>query len=113
MVATIIICTTGQKWVKVNPGLYEDFANRARKKGLDPNQLLEDFMDEWEEEDPQENPTGLEDDEQEEVPTDKLNTWQDDLQHLIRENLRSDNWFTKLIFWSLLDEKTTYFSGFS
>lgn len=96
-----------EKWIKVNSQVWEEFQWKARQKGLNPNHVIEDILHEWEDEDYEPNTDDLADDEVEEVPTEKLEAWQDDLQALIEEKDRTDNWFTQLIFWSFAYANST------
>ena len=96
-----------EKWIKVNSQVWEEFQWKARQKGLNPNHVIEDILHEWGDEDYEPNTDDLADDEVEEVPTEKLEAWQDDLQALIEEKDRTDNWFTQLIFWSFAYANST------
>ncbi|MDJ0509256.1 MAG: hypothetical protein QNJ64_08395 [Crocosphaera sp.] len=100
-----------ERWIKVDSGLLEEFEYKARERGLNPREVLEGILDSWHGEDEEPHPDDLDDDEVEDVPTEKLEAWATDLQELIREKHSSDHWFTKLIFWSLFNDKKTYFSG--
>ncbi len=47
------------------------------------------------------------------MPIEKLELWQADLQALIEEKDRADNWFIKLIMWSFTNDRSPPVSGFS
>lgn len=102
-----------QKWVKVDPKIWEEFEYKARTKGLDPNQIIEDYLEDWEATEDEETTDELDDNDIEDVPIEKLEAWQADLQAFIEEKDRADNWFTKLIFWSFTNDRSPPISGFS
>ncbi|MDJ0730769.1 MAG: hypothetical protein QNJ33_12325 [Crocosphaera sp.] len=92
--------TRDKKWLKVDGQAWEEFEYKARSKGLDFNQIIKDYLEDWEANEDEETSDELDDDDIEDVPIEKLEIWQADLQSLIEEKDRTDNWFTKLIFWS-------------
>ncbi len=96
---------TEEKWVKIDSKLWEEFEYKAHSKGLDPNQVLEEYLEEWEATKDEQSTDELDDNEIEDVPTEKLEAWEDDLQALFLEKDRFDNWFTKLIFWNLANDR--------
>lgn len=100
-----------EKWLKVNSNLWETFQYKARSQGLDPNQLMEEYLTNWDSKDEEESPDELDDDETEEVPIDKVEAWQQDLEDLMTKNESTFSWFTKLIFWSLFNGKEIQVSG--
>ncbi|MDJ0600841.1 MAG: hypothetical protein QNJ37_18610 [Crocosphaera sp.] len=102
-----------KKWLKVDGQVWEEFEYKARSRGLDPNQIIEDYLEDWEVNEDEKHPDDLEDDEVEDVPIDKLEAWQADLQALIEEKDRADYWFTKLILWSFTHGRDSPLSSFS
>ncbi len=98
-----------EKWVKIDSQLWEEFEYKAHSRGLNPNHVIEDYLQEWEGEDYEQSTDELDGDDTEEVPIEKLEAWQDDLQALTEEKDQLDNWFTKLIFWSLANDSSPYF----
>ncbi len=102
-----------EKWLKVDGQVWEEFEYKARSRGLDPKQIIEDYLEDWEENEDEETTDELEDDDIEDVPIEKLEVWQGDLQALIEEKDRTDNWFTKLILWSFAYDRSPSVSGFS
>lgn len=101
------------KWLKVDGQVWEEFAQKARAKGLDPNQIIEDYLEDWEATEDEETTEELDDNDIEDVPIEKLELWQEDLQALIEEKDRADNWFTKLIMWSFTNDRSPPISSFS
>ncbi len=102
-----------KKWLKVDGQVWEEFEYKARSRGLDPNQIIEDYLEDWEVNEDEETDDELDDDQVEDVPIEKLEAWATDLQALIEEKDRADYWFTKLILWSFTHGKSTPVSGFS
>ncbi len=102
-----------ERWVKVDSGLLEEFEYKARQRGLNPREVLEDILDSWDGEEEEPHPDDLDNNEIEDVPIDKIEAWPANLQELIEEKDRADYWFTKLIFWSLFNDKHPHFSGFA
>ncbi len=100
-----------EKWVKIDSQVWEEFQHKAVSRGLNPNHVIEDYLQEWEGDENEETTDELEDDQVEDVPIEKLKAWEDDLQALIEEKDRADNWFTKLIFWSLTNDRNPDFFG--
>ncbi len=100
------------KWLKVDGQVWEEFEYKSRSKGLDPKQIIENILDDWEANYDEETTDELDDDDIEDVPIEKLEVWQADLQALIEEKDRSDNWFTKLILWSFSNDRGSPVSGF-
>ncbi|MDJ0582965.1 hypothetical protein [Crocosphaera sp.] len=98
-------------WVQVDAQILEDFETRAREKGFNPKEKLQEVLDSWEADQEEEMTDETTDDEVEEVPIEKLEVWQDDLQALIEEKDQFDNWFTKLIFWSLTNDRSPTIHG--
>ncbi len=96
-----------EKWVKVNSEVWEEFQHKARSQNLDPIEIMEEIMEEWEAEEDAEMTDELNDDEVKEGLTENLEAWQDDLQALIEEKDRIDNWFAKLIVGGLVYGNST------
>ena len=101
-----------EKWVKIDSEVWEEFQYKARARGLDPNQIIEDYLEDWEATEDDETTDELDNDQVEDGPIEKLEAWQADLQALIEEKDRADNWFTKLIFWSFTNDRSPPISGF-
>ena len=96
-----------EKWVKVNSQVWEEFQAKARSQNLDPIEIMEDIIEDWEGEEDEQMTDELNDDEDEEVTTQKLEAWMEDVQALIEEKDRADNWFIKLIFGGLVYGNST------
>lgn len=75
---------------------WEQFAQKAKDAGLDPQKVLNDFMGKWEGDDYDETEELLTDDDVLEVEEEKLNIWLKDLNDLVEEKEKSDNWHAKL-----------------
>ncbi|NES63975.1 MAG: hypothetical protein F6K24_01205, partial [Okeania sp. SIO2D1] len=101
-----------KKWLKVDGQVWEEFAYKARSRGLDPNQIIEDYLEDWEATEDEEITDDFDDEQVEELPIEKLEIWKGDLQTLIEEKDRTYNWFTELIFWSFAHGKCPPVSGF-
>ena len=98
-----------KKWLKVDSEVWEEFEYKAHSRGLNPNHVIEDYLQEWEDDEDENTSNELDDESIEDAPTEELKAWQDDLQTLIEEKDRTDNWFTKLIFWSLANDRIPHF----
>ncbi|MGK7956044.1 MAG: hypothetical protein AB4063_12465 [Crocosphaera sp.] len=103
----------GKKWIKVDAEVLEDFETKARERGVNPTKKLEEILEEWEANEDEETTDELDDNDIEDVPIEKLEAWQADLQALIEEKDRADNWFIQLIFWSFTNDRSPPVSGFS
>ncbi|WP_198648567.1 hypothetical protein [Cyanothece sp. BG0011] len=102
-----------EKWFKVDGKTWEEFEFKARSRGLDPKQKLQEILEDWEATEDEEPTDELDDDDIEDVPIEKLELWQADLQALIEEKDRADNWFTKLILWSFTNDRASPVSSLS
>ncbi len=102
-----------EKWLKVDGQVWEEFEYKARSRGLDPKQIIEDILEDWEATEDEQTDDELDDDDIEDVPIEKLKLWQANLQALIEEKDRADHWFTKLIMWSFSNDRSPPVSGLS
>ena len=64
-----------EKWLKVDGQVWEEFEYKARSRGLDPKQIIEDYLDDWEANEDEETTDKLDYNDIENVPIKKLEVW--------------------------------------
>ncbi len=64
-----------EKWLKVDGQVWEEFEYKACSRGLDPKQIIEDYLDDWEATEDEETTDKLDYNDIENVPIKKLEVW--------------------------------------